>query len=104
MKLDQLDALILAGSSSGSRADSVHSPLGQPGSPRRAPCSGPSCSNSKVPMPVSTITPVQEGRDRWVTLVAVVVVDNTSAQARTSGEPSLSSSGEKSSIFHPPRV
>jgi hypothetical protein len=104
MKLDQLDALILVGSSSASRADSLHFPLGRPASPRRAPCSGPGCSNSKAPMPGSTITPVPEGRDRWVSLEAVVVDDNTPALPRTTEEPSLSSSGEKSSIFHPPRV
>ena len=100
MKLQQLDELILSGTSTG---DGWQSPQGRPNSPRRAPCSGASCS-SRVPVPVSTISPGPEGRDRWGALGVVVVVDNTSAQARTTDGPALASSGEKSSIFHPPRV
>ncbi len=55
-------------------------------------------------MPVSTITVGPEGRDRWGALSVFVVVDNTSARVQTTSEPALSSSGETSSIFHPPRA
>jgi hypothetical protein len=102
-RIHQLDELILSGSSSSPRADGGQSPMG-PGSPYRAPCSGPSCSSSRVPLPVSTITPGTDARDRWGNLGVLLVVDNTSAQARTTEEPDLAATGEKSSIFHSPRV
>jgi hypothetical protein len=104
MKLQQLDDLILFGSSTSPGGNGGQSPLGRPDLPRRTPCSGASCSSGRVPLPVSTITQGPEGRDRWGALGAGVVADNTSAQVRTTNEPALASSGEKSSIFHPPRV
>ena len=103
VKLYQLDELIVGRSSSSLRADHGQSPLDRSDAPRQTPCSGMSCSNS-VPLPVSTITPGPEGRDRWGTLGIVVLVDNTSVYNRTTDEPAPSPTGEQSSIFHPPRV
>ena len=78
--------------------------IATPGSPARTPCSGPSCSNSPLPLPISTVSGNPENRDRWGTLGAAIVVDNTSFHDRTVDEPSPAAAGEKSSIFHPPRV
>jgi hypothetical protein len=97
VKLEQLDALILA------RSDGGQSPLEQPQGPRRSPCSGLSCSNS-VPMPVSSITPVPDGRDRWGALGIVVEVDDASVYCPTTDGPTPAPAGGISSIFHPPRV
>ena len=92
VKLEHLDELIRG-----------QSPLDRTDGPSKSPCSGLSCSKS-VPMPISSITPVPEGRDRWGTLRLVVDVDNTSVYRRMTGEPAPAPIGHKSSIFHPPRV
>ena len=102
--LHQLHDLILNGASSVLRGANEQSPQGQPGSPARTPCSGPSCSNSPLPVPVSTLSGSPENRDRWGTLGAAIAVDHTSFHHRVVDEPTSASAGEKSSIFHPPRV
>ena len=103
VKLEQLDALILGRPSLALGSDGGQSPLEKPEGPRRSPCSGLSCSNS-VPMPVSSITPVPDGRDRWGALGIVVEVDNTSVYRTTADGPTPSPAGDNSSIFHPPRA
>jgi hypothetical protein len=103
VNLQHLDPLVFHGSSTSLRTDQGQSPLDQPDAPRRTPCSGFSCSNS-LPMPVSTITPSSEGRDRWGALVSLVVVDKGSLYDRAIEEPVLLAAGQITSIFHPPRV
>ena len=103
VKLEQIDALILGRPSLALGSDRGQLPFDQPDIPRRSPCSGLSCSNS-VPMPVSSVMPVPEGRDRWGTLGIVVEVDNTSVYRHATDEPTPAAAGENSSIFHPPRV
>ena len=102
-ELNQLDELIFGRPSSWLRGDAGQSPADRPGSPARTPCSGPSCSNS-VPLPVSTLTPVQEGRDRWGSLGVVIVIEPTSVYDRMTDEPALSPADNTTSVFHPPRV
>jgi hypothetical protein len=102
VKLEQFDALILGRPSLASHGDGGQSPLNQPDGHRNSPCSGLSCSNS-VPMPVSSITPVPDGRDRWGALGIVVEVDNTSVDRQTTDGPTPAPAGDNSSIFHPPR-
>src|SRR5262245_2345684 len=72
----QLDELIVGRLLPSVQVDRGQSPLDQPDAPRRAPCSGLSCS-SRIPMPVSSITPVPGGRERWCSLGAVAAADNT---------------------------
>jgi hypothetical protein len=103
VKLEQLDALILGRPSPALHSNGGQSPLEEPQGPRRSPCSGLSCSNS-VPMPVSSITPVPDGRDRWGALGIVVEVDDTSVYRPTTDGPTPAPAGENSFIFHPPRV
>jgi hypothetical protein len=103
VELEQLDALILGRPSLELHGDRGQSPFDQPEGPRRSPCSGLSCSN-RVPMPVSSITPVPDGRERWGTLGIVVDVDNSSVYRQTNEGPTTTSAGDKASIFHPPRV
>jgi hypothetical protein len=98
-----LDELIVGRSSPSLQSDRARSPLGQPDAPGRAPCSGLSCSKS-VPMPVSSMTPVPDGRDRWGALSTVVVVDHSSVYRLWTDTPIPDATGYKSSIFHPPRV
>ncbi len=102
--LHQLDELILNGSSSALRHSSDQSPQERPGSPLHTPCTGLGCSNSPPPLPVSTVSTSPDGRDRWGTLGIAIVVDNTSVFARTVDEPGPAAAGDKSSVFHPPRV
>ena len=102
IKLENFDELIFGRSLPSPQGDRERSPLDRPDAPRRSPCSGLSCSNS-VPMPVSSITPVRDGRDRWGTLGIIVEVDNTSVYRQTTDEPTPTPTGEISSIFHPPR-
>lgn len=99
--LHQLDELITNGSTSSLRHHGDQSPLAPPG---RSPCSGLSCSNSSVPLPMSTSSPGPEGRDRWCSLGVVVAVDDTSVYSRAADEPSPAPACDKSTIFHPPRV
>lgn len=103
VKLHHLDALILGRSSISLHDDRGGSPLDRSDAPRRTPCSGLSCSNS-LPLPVSTVSPGPEGRDRWGNTSSIVFVDATSVHNRASDDPKLSPTGENSSIFHPPRV
>ncbi len=103
VKLHHLDALIVGRSSNSLQDDRGGSPLDRSEAPRRTPCSGPSCSKS-IPLPVSTVSPGPEGRDRWGATNSIVAVDITSVHNRASDEPKLSPTGESSSIFHPPRV
>jgi hypothetical protein len=100
-KLHGLDDLILHGAFSALRGANEQSP---PGSPARTPCSGPSCSNRPVPLPISTLPVSPESRDRWGTVGVTIIVDNSSFHHRMVDEPSSAAGGEKSSIFHPPRV
>jgi hypothetical protein len=102
--LHQLDELIMSGTSSSLRHDGDQSRQAPPGSPLRTPCSGPSCSNGRVPLPISTMSPGPDGRDRWGNLGIAVVVDDTSVSNRTFDEPSPAPACDRSSIFHPPRV
>jgi hypothetical protein len=102
-RLVNLDDLIVGRSPLSLQAQSAPSPRDQPGFPRRTPCSGLSCSNS-VPMPVSSITPVPDGRDRWGALGIVVDVDNTRAFRVLTDRPAPAPTGHKCAIFHPPRV
>ena len=99
--LHHFDDLILGNSPSSPAQNAGQSP---DGTPRRLPCSGPSCSSNVPPLPVSTLSSNPDGRDRWGSLAISVVVDNTSVYARTLDEPSPAPASEKSSIFHPPRV
>ena len=93
--LARLDALIVG--------DSLKSPLEQPAPARRMPCSGLSCS-SQVPTPASTISSEPDGSDQWGTLGVLVVLEVTSPPVTTNDQPIPCSAGEKTSIFHPPRV
>ena len=102
--LHQLHDLISNGASSALHGVNEQSPQGTPGSPARTPCSGPSCSNSPLPLPISTVTSNPQNRDRWGTLDAAIAVDKTSFHHRTVDEPTLAAAGEESSIFHPPRA
>jgi hypothetical protein len=95
LNLGRLDALIAG--------DSVKSPLEQPAPARRMPCSGLACSSS-VPMPASTVSPEPGGSDQWGTLDILVVLEVTSPPVATTDQPAPRSVGEKTSIFHPPRV
>jgi hypothetical protein len=95
--------LILGRSSSLQQVDHRQSPLDRPGVPRKSPCSGLSCSN-RVPMPVSSITPLPDGRDRWCALGVVMDLDDTSIFCRATDAPPRAPTGHRSSIFHPPRV
>ncbi len=103
-RLHGLDDLVLHGASSALSGANAQSPQGPPGSPARTPCSGPSCSNNPLPLPISTVTGSPENRDRWGTLGVVIVVDHTLFHDRAVDEPTLARAGEKSAIFHPPRV
>jgi hypothetical protein len=100
--LNQLDELILFGTSSSARHMGGETPE-WPGPDRPTPCSGLSCSN-RFPLPVSTMTPGPEGRDRWGSLPVVLVVDDSSVFTRRAEGPSLAPVGDMTSIFHPPRV
>jgi hypothetical protein len=102
--LHQLDDLILNGSSSALGHANDQSPQERPGSPLRTPCTGPGCSNSPLPVPVSTVSTSPDGRDRWGTVGIALGIDNTSVFARTVDEPGPAAAGEKSAVFHPPRV
>jgi hypothetical protein len=103
LDLHRLDELIVSGSISPSKDGLSQSPLGRPGQGRRGPCSGLSCS-SRDPLPVSTAAHGLAGSDQWGALGVLVVPDATPPPCRTIDEPALSAAGEKSSIFHPPRV
>ena len=102
--LHQLDELIMNGTTSSLRHQDEQSPLGAPGSPHRFPCSGPSCSNGRTPLPISTVSPGADGRDRWGTLSTVVVADNSSLYNFSAYEPTPAPVGGQSGVFHPPRV
>jgi hypothetical protein len=102
--LHQFDDLILNGSSSALRHSSDQSPQERPGSPLRMPCTGPGCSNSPLPLPVSTVSTNPDGRDRWGTLGIALVIDNTSVYALTGDEPGPAAADEKTAVFHPPRI
>jgi len=100
---NQLDALIVGGSSSTLSDDMAHDPLEEPWSKRPTPCSGPGCS-SRVPMPIPTTIPAPDGTQQWGTLSVPVIVPAASPLERMTAEPAPDSSREDSSIFHPPRV
>ncbi len=102
--LHQLDELIMNGSTRSLRHQADQSPFTPPADPRRSPCSGLSCSNSSMPLPMSTSSPGPDGRDRWGTLSAVVVADNSTFYNRADDEPSPAPAGGQSGVFHPPRV
>ena len=99
--LYQLDAIFMAGSSH-SLDGMSRSPLEAPA--RRSPCSGLSCS-SRDPLPISTASPGLESSQQWgAALVALVDLDTNSPAGRTFNEPAPAATGEKTTIFHPPRV
>jgi hypothetical protein len=100
--LFRLDAIFMAGSSIDSHDGISRSPFESPARP--SPCSGLSCS-SRDPLPISTATPGLEIFRQWGTPLGAVVDHNTkSAFGRTFDEPTLVAAGEKTSIFHPPRL
>src|SRR5262249_17882244 len=99
--LVNLDDLIVGRSSPYLESNHARSPLGQPDAPSRPPCSGLSCSKS-APIPLSSITPVPDGRDRWGAICVVVAVDNPLVCRLIADGPVPDAKGHKSSIFHPP--
>jgi hypothetical protein len=102
LDLYRLDAIFMAGSSSESHDGVSQSPLESPA--RRSPCSGLSCS-SRDPLPISTASPGVENSDQWGTpLGSLVNLDTKSPAGRTFDEPAPIATGEKTSIFHPPRI
>jgi hypothetical protein len=100
--INQLDGLVIAGT--------FADPDGFSGSPfdrsmpgRSSRCSGLSCS-SRFPLPVSTASIAADGSPQWGTLGVPFVVESTSPSRGTRNESRPLTSGEKSSVFHPPRV
>ncbi len=93
----------VAGRAPSLQFDRAQSPLEKPDAPRKGPCSGLSCSNS-VPVPVSSTTPVPVLRDRWGALGIVIEIDDTSVYHRSTEGAGPAPFGDRSSIFHPPRV
>jgi hypothetical protein len=93
LDLSRLDDLV-----AGDRAHRQPTPR-----PPQAPCSGMNCS-SPIPPPVSTADPLPERSDQWGDLAAPVIIPDTSLESRSTDEPALRGSLEKSAVFHPPRV
>jgi hypothetical protein len=97
-----LDSIFMAGFSSDSPDGSSRSPVDLPA--RHSPCSGLSCS-TRDPLPISTASPGLESSHQWgATLGALIDLDTQSSTGRTFDEPAPIAVGEKTSIFHPPRV
>jgi hypothetical protein len=97
--LYRLDVIFMGGSSSLPRD-------GQPLEPpaRRSPCSGLTCS-SHDPLPISTASSGLDSAQQWgAALGTPVDLKTKSLAGRTFDEPSPTTTGEKTSIFHPPRV
>jgi hypothetical protein len=101
-EINRLDELVIAGSS-GSPDGFSRSPFDRSLPGRSKPCSGLSCS-SRVPLPVSTASIASDGSQQWVALGVPFVVESKSLTRDSRDESRPSSSGDKSSIFHPPRV
>jgi hypothetical protein len=100
--LYRLDAIFMAGSSATQHDGLSRSPLQPPA--HRSPCSGLSCS-SRDPLPISTASPGPDSSQQWgAANGALVNLDTTPPAGRTCDEPAPTTTGEKSSIFHPPRV
>jgi hypothetical protein len=101
LDLYRLDAIFMAGASSDSHSRVSQSPLESP--PRRSPCSGLSCS-SRDPLPISTASQALESTQQWgAPLGALVELDTQAPAGQTFDEPAPTATGEKTSIFHPPR-
>jgi hypothetical protein len=97
-----LDEILMVGSSSFSHDGPPRSPLDPPA--RRSRCSGLSCS-SRDPLPISTASPGLDSSQQWGAAAGTLVdPDIRSAAGRAFDEPSPTATGEKTSIFHPPRV
>jgi hypothetical protein len=101
-EINRLDDLVIAGTSASPDGFS-RSPFDRSLPGRSSPCSGLSCS-SRFPLPVSTASIATDGSQQWGTLGVPFVVESKSASRDTCYESRPSSSGAKSSIFHPPRV
>jgi hypothetical protein len=102
LDLYRLDAIFMAGSSPDLHDGVSRSPLESPA--RRSPCSGLSCS-TRDPLPISTASPGLASSHQWgATVGALIDLDNQSSTSRTFDEPAPIAVGEKTSIFHPPRV
>jgi hypothetical protein len=100
--LYRIDTLFMGGASSPADDGLTQSPLEPPA--RRSPCSGLSCS-SRDPLPTSTTAPAVEGSQQWGSLGGMrVVIRTTSLYSRALDEPAPADAGDKTSIFHPPRV
>ena len=101
--LYRLDALLFsAGSFSHSRDSLSELPAETPARP--SPCSGMSCS-SRDSLPVSTGSPTFDSPHQWVVaLFALIDLDPNSRALRMVHEPVRITAGEKTAIFHPPRV
>jgi hypothetical protein len=100
--LYRLDAIFMTGSSYPSHDGLTPLPLEAP--VRRSPCSGLSCS-SRDSLPISTASPgLDSSQQRGATLGSLVDLATKSAAGRTFDEPPLLATGEKISIFHPPRI
>jgi hypothetical protein len=100
--LHWLDAIFMVGSSSHLHDGVTGSPLEAP--TRRSPCSGLACS-SRDPLPISTASPGFDSSQQWGTPLGTLDdLDTIAPTGRTSDEPAPTATGEKTSIFHPPRV
>jgi hypothetical protein len=78
--------------------------LTEPSPPeRRALCTGRTCS-SRDRSPTSTASPGADQFERWGTIAVSVDVDTLYSLDRLLDEPVRFAVGEKTSVFHPPRV
>jgi hypothetical protein len=103
LSIDQLSPLII-GAGAATVSDELPSDLmGERGSNRPAPCSGPGCS-SRVPLPVPTAVSIPGGTDQWGTLSIPGVIPVASPFDHIADEPVAGSFRRETSIFHPPRV
>jgi hypothetical protein len=102
-EINRLDELVIAGMSASPDGFS-RSPFDRSLPGRSSPCSGLSCS-SRFPLPVSTASIATGRSQQWGRLGVPIVVESKSKSRDTTRDESRpSSSGEKSSVFHPPRV
>jgi hypothetical protein len=100
-QINQFDELIMAGSTSPDGF--TQSPVDRTLPRRSSPCSGLSCS-SRFPLPVSTASIATDGHQQWGALGGTSTTASKYSAGTISDESRPSTSGEITSIFHPPRV
>lgn len=101
LDINRLGEWIAAPSAPASADDPVRYPVGPRPPRRQTPCSGMNCS-SRVPLPISTVSPEPRNIDQWGNLSAPRALEPGRALNREVEQPHLDQRGYKPSIFHPP--